>query len=59
VKNRKSFDYVLVSRIQLDTIMANRVTENPHLRVLLLEAGGKDKSMVIHMSASTEIAALN
>ena len=39
--------------------MANRVTENPHLRVLLLEAGGKDKSMVIHMSASTEIAALN
>ena len=39
--------------------MANRSTENPHERVLLLEAGGKDKSMFIHMPASAAIAVRN
>ena len=59
MKNRKSFDYIIVGAGSAGCVMANRSTENPHERVLLLEAGGKDKSMFIHMPASAAIAVRN
>ena len=38
----KSFDYIIVGGGSSGCVMANRLTENDAVSVLLLEAGGKD-----------------
>lgn len=42
------FDYVIVGAGSAGCALANRLTEDPSLRVCLLEAGGPDKDPLIH-----------
>lgn len=43
------FDYVIVGAGSAGCVLANRLSENPLHRVLLIEAGGEDKSPLIGM----------
>ena len=44
-------DYVIVGAGSAGCVLANRLTEDPNVRVLLLEAGGKDTNPYIHIPA--------
>ncbi|MEM6669371.1 MAG: GMC family oxidoreductase N-terminal domain-containing protein [Pseudomonadota bacterium] len=43
------FDYVIVGGGSAGCVLADRLSADPHNRVLLLEAGGEDRSFWIHM----------
>ena len=45
----RSFDYIIVGGGSSGCVIANRLTENEAVNVLLLEAGGKDSHPYIHM----------
>ena len=45
----KTFDYVIVGAGSSGCVMANRLSENGKNSVLILEAGGKDRNLFIHM----------
>src|SRR5512146_2902776 len=44
-------DYVIVGAGSAGCVLANRLTEDPSVRVILIEAGGRDWNPLIHIPA--------
>jgi 4-pyridoxate dehydrogenase len=49
MSDRTSYDYVIVGAGSAGCVLAGKLTEDPNVRVLLLEAGGMDRDPLIHV----------
>ena len=59
MSERGEFDYVIVGGGSAGCVLAARLSENPFVRVCLLEAGPADKSVLIHCPAGLALLAKN
>ena len=52
-----TYDYIIVGAGSAGCVLANRLSADPGIRVLLIEAGGSDNHLIIQMPAACAIAA--
>ncbi len=52
----ESFDYVIVGSGSAGSVLATRLSEDPEVRVLVLEAGGTNKDFRVYMPAANSLA---
>lgn len=52
MSSRETFDYVIVGAGSAGCVLANRLSEDPSVSVLLLEAGGSDRSIKVKIPAA-------
>ena len=48
---QNAYDYLIIGGGSSGCVLAARLSEDPDVKVLLIEAGGRDKSMLFHMPA--------
>jgi len=55
MRNEGEFDYVIIGAGSAGSVLANRLGEDPSSRILVIEAGGSEKSIFVDMPAALSI----